>query len=88
MIQIKQEFNNGIFDCLEIYDNEYKILETTNNQLWNTNEQYTIIIKKDRLNDYVSSNIIAEQIEETRDEEIITNNEEEPVDTMGNSPIK
>ena len=31
MIQIKREFNNGVFDCLEIYDNDFKILETTNN---------------------------------------------------------
>lgn len=64
MIQIKREFNNGLFDCQEIYDNEYKILETTNNQLWNTDEQHPIVIKKDRRNDYISSTIIAEKIED------------------------
>lgn len=64
MIQIKREFNNGVFDCLEIYDNEFKILETTNNQFWNTDENHPIVIKKDRLNDYVSSNINAEEIKD------------------------
>ena len=64
MIQIKREFNNGVFDCLEIYDNEFKILETTNNQFWNTDENHPIVIKKDRLNDYVASNINAEEIKD------------------------
>ena len=64
MIQIKREFSNGLFDCQEIYDNEYKILETTNNQLWNTDEQHPIVIKKDRRNDYISSTNIAEKIED------------------------
>lgn len=69
MIQIKREFNNGLFDCQEIYDNEYKILETTNNQLWNTDEQHPIVIKKARRNDYISSTIIAEKIDDINLEE-------------------
>lgn len=62
MIQIKREFNNGVFDCLEIYDNDFKILETTNNQLWNTNEENPITIKKDRYNDYIVSDVKSEEI--------------------------
>ena len=64
MIQIKSEFTKGNIELQEIYDNEYKILETTNNQLWNTDEQHPIVIKKDRRNDYISSTIIAEKIED------------------------
>lgn len=70
MIQIKREFNNGVFDCLEIYDNEFKILETTNNQFWNTDENHPIIIKKDRLNDYIASNINAEEIKDVNIEDL------------------
>ena len=55
MIQIKREFNNGIFDCLEIYDNEFKILEKTNGFLWNTNERHIIVVVKSRLTDYEES---------------------------------
>lgn len=62
MIQIKREFNNGVFDCLEIYDNDFKILETTNNQLWNTNEENPITIKKDRYDDYIVSDVKSEEI--------------------------
>lgn len=62
MIQIKREFNNGVFDCLEIYDNDFKILETTNNQLWNTNEENPVTIKKDRYNDYIVSDVKSEEI--------------------------
>lgn len=62
MIQIKREFNNGLFDCLEIYDNDFKILETTNNQLWNTNEENPITIKKDRYDDYIVSDVKSEEI--------------------------
>ena len=64
MIQIKREFTKGNIELQEIYDNEYKILETTNNQLWNTDEQHPIVIKKDRHNDYIHSTIIAEKIED------------------------
>ena len=55
MIQIKREFNNGLFDCLEIYDNDFKILEKTNRFLWNTNERHTIVVTKSRLTDYEES---------------------------------
>ena len=64
MINVKSEFTKGNIELQEIYDNEYKILETTNNQLWNTNEQHPIVIKKDRHNDYIPSTIIAEKIED------------------------
>ena len=64
MIQIKREFTKGNIELQEIYDNKYKILETTNNQLWNTDEQHPIVIKKDRHNDYIPSTIIAEKIED------------------------
>ena len=65
MINIKNEFNNGIFDCLEIYSDSYKILETTNNHLWNATEENPITIAKHRLSDYVESNEILEiEVEE------------------------
>ena len=65
MYLIKREFNNGIFDCLEIYHNEYKILETTNNTLWNATEENPICIAKSRANDYVVNDELldAEQTE-------------------------
>lgn len=55
MINVKSEFTKGNIELQEIYDNEYKILETTNNQLWNTNIDYPIIVAKIRLADYEES---------------------------------
>ena len=60
MIQIKREFNNGLFDCQEIYDNEFKILEKTNGQLWNTNERHTIVVTKSRFTDYEESTTLVD----------------------------
>lgn len=74
MIQTKREFTKGKIELLEIYDNEYKILETTNNQLWNTDEQHPIVIRKDRRNDYESTLIFAEKIEDTNNEKTNENN--------------
>ena len=56
MYKIKREFNNGLFDCLEIYHDSYKILETTNNTLWNATEESPICIAKSRENKYILSN--------------------------------
>ena len=59
MIYIVKEFNNGIEDCLVINSSSNKkILELTNNTLWNSE----ISIVKRRLNDYVES-IIDREIE-------------------------
>lgn len=55
MYKIKREFNNGIFECLEIYHDTTKILEKTNNVLWNATEDNPICIAKSRANDYVIS---------------------------------
>ena len=62
MIQIKKEFTKGNIELLEIYDNDFKILEKTNNTLWNTDENHTIIIVKNRIKDYIESTIKAEKI--------------------------
>ena len=62
MIQILKEFYNGIEDCQEIYDNNYKILEVNNNILWNTDEKHPICIVKRRRTDYTESNVPAEEI--------------------------
>lgn len=62
MIEIKREFNNGLFDCCEIYDLNFKILEKSNNFLWNTNEDNPICIPKSRIEDYEESNIPSEEI--------------------------
>ena len=67
-IIIKREFSNGKFDCLEIYNDEYKILEISNKQYWNTNEKHPIVIKKDRLQNYVLSNIPATPFEDDEEE--------------------
>ena len=74
MIQIKREFTKGNIELQEIYDNKYKILETTNNQLWNTDEQHPIVIRKDRRNDYVSSMVTVEKIEDINNEKTDENN--------------
>lgn len=69
MIETKNEFDT----YLEIYDEEFKILETTNGHLWNTNERSPISIAKSRINDYVESDIPAEEIEyiPAEDEEVL-----------------
>ena len=67
MYKIKREFNNGLFDCLEIYHDSYKILETTNNTLWNATEESPICIAKSRENKYILSN-------ELLDKEVNENN--------------
>lgn len=60
MIYIVKEFNNGIEDCLVIdSSSNKKILELTNNALWNGE----IAIVKRRLNDYVESIIDKEEEE-------------------------
>ena len=65
MYLIKREFNNGVFDCLEIYHDTNKILETTNGILWNATEKEPICIAKSRAGDYVVSDelIDVEEIE-------------------------
>lgn len=68
MYLVKNEFNNGVFDCLEIYHNEYKILETPNGTLWNATEESPICIAKSRANDYVVS---GELLDVEKNEEII-----------------
>lgn len=60
MINIKKEFNNGLFDCLEIYSDTYKILEKTNNHLWNATYENPITIAKHRISDYIESNEVLE----------------------------
>ena len=62
MIQILEEFNNGIELCQKIYDVKYKILETTNNHLWNTDKDHPICIVKRRANEYIESKVLAEKI--------------------------
>lgn len=61
MIIIKSEFDNGMFDCQEIYSDIFKILETTNNVLWNATEEKPISIAKSRRNDYIESNVLIEK---------------------------
>lgn len=67
MIKIKREFNNGLFDCMEIYSDNYKIREELmlvdddGNQhhniiLWNATEDSPICIAKSRLSEYSVSN--------------------------------
>lgn len=74
MINIKREFIKGNIELQEIYDNEYQILEITNDTLWNTDEQHPIVIRKDRRNDYVSTVIFAEKIKDSNNEKTDENN--------------
>lgn len=69
MINTKKEFNNGIFDCVEIYSDTYKILETTNNHLWNATYDNPIVVAKHRLDEYVESNVVLEIVEEGNTDE-------------------
>nr|DAE41323.1 MAG TPA: hypothetical protein [Caudoviricetes sp.] len=68
-MNIKQEFNNGMFDCLEIWHPTHKIKEISNNMLWNATKENPIYIAKSRLSDYVVS-------DELLDEDITKNMEE------------
>ena len=53
MIQVKSTFNNGLFDCEEIYsDIGMKILEKTNGEKW---KDQPIAIAVSRINDYVET---------------------------------
>ena len=64
-IQVKREYNNGLFDVQEIYDDAgFKILETTTNMLWNNSEEEPITIAKSRRSDYVESEEPYEPVED------------------------
>lgn len=78
MIEVKREFNNGLFDCLEIYDNEHKIYEKKIDHYWNTDENHPISIAKSRRDDYVESDI---PVEVMNDEELVNQN----VENFGNN---
>lgn len=72
MYKIKREFNNGLFDCLEIYHDRYKILETTNNTLWNATEESPICIAKSRANKYILSNeLLDKEVNESNNIDLI-----------------
>ena len=72
MYKIKREFNNGLFDCLEIYHDSYKILETTNNTLWNATEESPICIAKSRENKYILSNeLLDKEVNESNNIDLI-----------------
>lgn len=72
MYNIKREFNNGLFDCLEIYHDTNKILEKTNNVLWNATEVNPICIAKSRANDYIISDVLLD-VEEAKEEVVKEN---------------
>lgn len=69
MIQIKRETKNKVMELLEIYDNDYKILEKTNGILWNTDMEHPITIAKSRMKDYIESKVVAEKIIEEEEME-------------------
>ena len=67
--EVKREFNNGIEDCQEIYNSEYKIFDIKNRHLWNTDINHPIVIVKSRANNYVRSEVPAEKIVDKKDKE-------------------
>lgn len=52
---IKNEKKYNGFETMEIYHTTNKILETTNNTLWNATEKNPLGIAKSRMNDYIVS---------------------------------
>lgn len=55
MIKIKEFFNNGLFDCFRIYDDEFKILNKKTNYLYNTSIENTLVIPISKKDDYIES---------------------------------
>lgn len=75
-IQIKKEYNNGLFIVQEIYDDAgFKILETTTNMLWNNSEEEPITIAKSRRGDYVET---TEPVDPKPEEPIEVADKEQP----------
>lgn len=68
-IQLKKEYNNGLFDVQEIYDNDFKILEKPTGYLWNTSEEEPITVAKSRRDDYVESEEPYEPVEKSQEQE-------------------
>lgn len=65
MIKVKNTFNNGLFECEEIYsDSGMKIKEITNGQLWNTDIDNPITIAQKRHGDYAETGEPIEPFEE------------------------
>lgn len=73
MIIVKNTYNNGLFEVEEIYHETNKILETTNNVLWNATEDNPICIAKSRHNDYVVSDELLD-VEEANEQEVDSSN--------------
>lgn len=65
-MQIKKEFNNGMFDCMEIYHSMYKLREKTNRTLWNATNENPIRIAKVRLTDYEVSDVLLDREENAK----------------------
>ena len=77
-IQPIKEYNNGLFDVQEIYDDAgFKILETTTNTLWNNSEEEPITIAKSRRGDYFETTEPCDPVEKSqqREDEVEENNE-------------
>ena len=66
LIKNERELNN--FQTIDIYHTKYKILEKSNNHLWNATEENPIGIAKSRKDDYTVSDILLDKEEQ---EEII-----------------
>lgn len=66
-MNIKREFNNGIFDCLEIWHPTHKIKEISNDMLWNATADNPICVAKSRLSDYIVSD---ELLDENKTEKV------------------
>ena len=66
MIKVKEVFNNGVFDCLKIYDNEFKIKSLITNYTYNTDENHPLVIKASNFNKY---KITEEKIDEIKNVE-------------------
>lgn len=73
MIIVKNTYNNGLFEVEEIYHDTNKILEKTNNVLWNATEDNPICIAKSRHDDYVVSDELLD-VEESSEQEVNSSN--------------
>ena len=80
-IQIKKEYNNGLFDVQEIYsDKGMKILDKRSGEVFDNYEDDPITAPKDRFDDYFET---TEPVEERK-----TDSEENPTTEEENNNIE
>ena len=70
MIQIKNEYNNGECDVIEIYSDDHLLFDTKNGEMWDATIDVPISIPKGRLKNF-------KEIERTNDDDTNANDANE-----------